>query len=110
MQKRLIFILLFSSLLLTACIKPYTPSVQQGNILTQDDVKQLKIGMSKDDVQYLLGAPVLQSTFADNQWDYIYTYQPIDNGPVKEKHINLFFNNQSKLVDIQADLTPQRIQ
>ncbi|NNM58430.1 MAG: outer membrane protein assembly factor BamE [Legionellales bacterium] len=110
MQKRLIFIFLCLSLLVTGCIKPYTPSIQQGNILTQEDVAKLKLGMSKDDVQYLLGVPVLQSTFTDNQWDYIYTYQPVRNSTVKEEHVSLFFNDQSRLIKIQANLTPQRIQ
>ncbi|MBY0545035.1 MAG: outer membrane protein assembly factor BamE [Gammaproteobacteria bacterium] len=109
MQKRLIFILLLLSAALTGCIKPYTPSVQQGNIITAENVANLKLGMSEDDVQYALGEPVLQSTFNNDQWDYIYTYQPKDNGPVEEKRVSLFFNSQKNLVKIDANLTPQHI-
>lgn len=109
MSKRLIVTLILSTAMLAGCIKPYTPSVQQGNIISQDQVSQLKLGMSQDDVQYLLGEPILQPTFANNQWDYVYTYQPIDNAPVKEKHVSLFFNNQGQLINIKSELTPQQI-
>jgi outer membrane protein assembly factor BamE len=109
MQKRLILALLASSILLSGCIKPYTPSIQQGNIISQQDVAQLKLGMSQNDVQYLLGEPILQSTFNNNQWDYVYTYEPIDNGPIKERRLSLYFNAQGNLIKIQDNLTPQQI-
>ncbi|MFN7096964.1 MAG: outer membrane protein assembly factor BamE, partial [Gammaproteobacteria bacterium] len=109
MQKRLLLTLLVSSVLLTGCIKPYTPSIQQGNVISQKDVAQLKLGMSENDVQYLLGQPVLQSTFNNDRWDYIYTYEGIDNGPIKERRLSLFFNDQGNLIKIQDDLTPQPV-
>jgi outer membrane protein assembly factor BamE len=88
---------------LSACIKPYTPSVQQGNDVTQQQVAQLKLGMSQDDIQYLMGQPILQPTFNNNQWDYIYTYQPPDQGPISEKRISLYFNSQGQLIRIKDD-------
>lgn len=104
MQKRFLLSLAVC-LLLTGCLRPYTPSIQQGNIISQDEISQLKIGMSQDDVQYLLGQPVLQQTFASNQWDYVYTYQPKNGRTIQEQRLSLFFNNSGKLVNIQTNST-----
>lgn len=109
MQKRLILTLLATSILLTGCLKPYTPSVQQGNVISEKDVAQLKLGMNESDVQYLLGLPVLQSTFNNNQWDYVYTHQAKDNGKITERRLSLYFNAQGNLIKIQDNLTPQQI-
>lgn len=100
MQKP-ILLLLAISVLLTGCLRPYTPSIQQGNIISTDQIKQLKIGMSQDDVQYLLGQPILQPTFNNNQWNYIYTYQAKNAGPMQEQRLSLWFNDQGKLTHIQ---------
>lgn len=60
--------------LLSGCswLSPYKQAVQQGNILDEDAIKQLKIGMSQAQVTYLLGTPLLKSPNNPNQWDYIY--------------------------------------
>jgi outer membrane protein assembly factor BamE len=86
---------------LSGCLKPYTPSIQQGNIITPAIVEQLKTGMTQDDVQYLIGAPILSPTFETNTWHYVYTYQPKDSHKVEEKRLILTFNGQGKLVQIE---------
>lgn len=90
------------SFLLAGCIKPYTPPIQQGNVITPADIAKLKIGMSKDDVQYILGQPILQPTFNNNEWDYLYTYEPKDEAPIKEQQLSLFFNNDGRLINFQT--------
>ena len=51
----------------------YRLDVQQGNLVTQDQVAKVKPGMSRLDVRNLLGTPLLQDAFSGNRWDYIYT-------------------------------------
>ena len=51
----------------------YRLDVQQGNLVTQDQVAKVKPGMSRLDVRNLLGTPLLQDAFNGNRWDYIYT-------------------------------------
>lgn len=51
----------------------YKPDVQQGNVLSSDRVSALKIGMNQDEVSYLLGNPVLENTFANQDTVYVYT-------------------------------------
>lgn len=109
MLKHRIIMLCLLTLGLTGCLKPYTPSVQQGNDVTQQQIAQLKLGMSQDDVQYLMGQPILQSTFNNNQWDYVYTYQPKDQGPISEKRLSLYFNAQGQLIRIKNEVSDAKV-
>jgi outer membrane protein assembly factor BamE len=51
----------------------YRLDIQQGNLVTQEQVAKVKPGMSRLDVRNLLGTPLLQDAFNANRWDYIYT-------------------------------------
>lgn len=53
-------------------LQPYRPDVQQGNIVTKDMVEQLRPGMTRDQVRFLLGTPMLTDVFHQDRWDYTY--------------------------------------
>ncbi len=53
-------------------LRPYRPDVQQGNIVTKDMVEQLRPGMTRDQVRFLLGTPMLTDIFHQDRWDYPY--------------------------------------
>lgn len=55
---------------LTGCV--YRMDIQQGNYLDGKTVKQLKVGMTRSQVRYLLGTPMVPSTFDIDRWDYLY--------------------------------------
>ncbi len=109
MQKSLLSTLLIITILLSACLRPYTPAVQQGNVITPEMVSQVKVGMTQDEVQYLLGAPVLQPTFDNSRWDYIYTYKAKSSPVVEEKSVSVYFNSEGKVTRIQNDLTSKKL-
>lgn len=67
-------------------------TVQQGNVITQDMIDRLKPGMTRSQVTFVMGEPVLRHTFDDNRWDYIYTLQ-IPGYYNVEKKVSLFFEN-----------------
>lgn len=71
-------------------VKPYHAPIQQGNILEAKTVQQLAMGMSKSEVEDLLGTPVLYNAFADNYWTYVYTNQ-VDGGKIEKKQLALYF-------------------
>lgn len=73
--------------------------VHQGNILSQEQVNQLKPGMSKQQVSYLLGSPMVTDTFHQERWDYIYSFQAGGQERV-QKRLSLFFKGDqlSRLV------------
>ena len=56
----------------------YKLSVQQGNVITQEMVDRLKPGMTRNQVEFVMGKPVLGDPFNDDQWVYIYTLEVPD--------------------------------
>jgi len=91
-----------ASLLLTGCtwIPVYHPDAQQGNIFTSHDAARLKVGMSQEQVLYVLGAPVLKQNFVLNRWDYVYTFKT-RRKPMEEKRLTLYFK-ENRLVKIDG--------
>ncbi len=57
--------------LLVGCT-PHRVEIRQGNYLTQEVIEQLEVGMTRDQVRYLLGTPVVASPFHPDRWDYVY--------------------------------------
>jgi outer membrane protein assembly factor BamE len=79
-------------------------TVQQGNIVSQDMIDKLQIGMSKTQVQYILGTPLVIDTFDPSRWDYYYTKVDSNNNKT-EQQISLRFNRDSSLLSIEGDLS-----
>jgi|TARA_B100000959_G_scaffold132100_1_gene138460 outer membrane protein assembly factor BamE len=107
------FILIFISLcLLCACSRSYDGGfnapllhkidIQQGNVVDQEMLDQLKPGMDKKQVKFIMGTPVLIDPFHSERWEYIYSFQ--EGGTVREqRHITLHFEND-KLAYISGDI------
>lgn len=70
----------------------YRIDVQQGNVITQDMLAQLKPGMDKAKVRYIMGTPLIIDTFHDDRWDYVYTFQK-GGGERVERHVTLYFKD-----------------
>ena len=107
MKTLLIVILSVFVLLITACSKDKIPGVyridiQQGNDVTQDMVNKLEAGMSKSQVAYIMGTPLLIDTFHPNRWDYIYSFHP-GNGQREQRRLTLFFTAEETLSHIEGD-------
>ncbi|HYW76834.1 MAG TPA: outer membrane protein assembly factor BamE [Gammaproteobacteria bacterium] len=82
-------------LLLTAlaagCV--YVPPVTQGNYLKQSDLKQLKVGMTTKQVEYLFGKPALPDPFEKNVWRYVYYDKPGARSPASVYRLTVYFKN-----------------
>jgi outer membrane protein assembly factor BamE len=72
----------------------YQMPVQQGNIITEDMVDQLQLGMSKSQVRYVLGTPLLTDMFHTNRWDYTYTMRR-SHSPMEIKRLTLYFEEDA---------------
>lgn len=71
----------------------YKIDVQQGNIVTQDMVDKLKPGMTKSQVRFVLGTPLIVDAFRDNRWDYVYMRQ--EKGElIEQERLTIFFENE----------------
>ncbi len=85
------------ALILTACssanvpISPYRIDVQQGNALEQESVDKLKPGLSRSQVRFLLGTPLLVDPFHGNRWDYVYNYRKAGR-LTESRRLVLFFD------------------
>jgi len=86
-------------------VHEYKIDIQQGNVLTQDMVAQLKPGLTKDQVRFVLGTPVLMDMFHANRWDYVYRYQKGSNGEVEMRKFSTFFDADGKLTRVAGDVT-----
>lgn len=87
------------ALALSACGLVYKQNIQQGNILDEDDVGQLDIGMTKRQVQVLLGSPSVQSPFHDDRWDYVNTFSRRGEKPIKRTLTLRFEDNRLASVE-----------
>ena len=63
------------AMIVTSCALPrvYKVTVQQGNVITQKMVDSLKPGMTREQVAYVMGEPVIKNPFDQDRWDYVYT-------------------------------------
>jgi outer membrane protein assembly factor BamE len=95
------------ALALTACappttVKPYRIDIQQGNYVTQEMVSQLKPGMSKEQVRYILGTPLITDIFHGERWDYVFYREPAYQRR-EERKLSVFFE-EDKLVRVEGDV------
>lgn len=76
-----------------AQLKSYRVLVQQGNVIDESKVDALKINMTKEQVTFLLGEPVVNNIFNKNRWDYVY-YRKRDPEETKLNMISIFFDGE----------------
>ena len=99
MKTVLIYTFSFFALFISGCAKDKIPGVyridiQQGNDITQDMISQLKPGMTKNQVAYVMGTPLIIDTFHPDRWDYIYSFHP-GNGQREQRRITIYFKGES---------------
>lgn len=99
MQNTLAY-LLASMVLLTSACTMHRIDIQQGNIITPDMIQELKIGMSKAEVRFLMGTPLIIDAFNEDRWVYLYSMQP-GKGPSEKHHLIVEFE-QDKLVNFEG--------
>ncbi len=87
-------------------IQPYRPDVQQGNVVTKEMVDQLRDGMSRDQVRFLLGTPLLTDVFHTDRWDYVYYLQRGKGDEKQLRHLVVRFTND-RLASYQSDPMPE---
>jgi outer membrane protein assembly factor BamE len=104
------------SLLLGGCVsrdpnrsgilEPYRFSLPQGNYVTQEMVDQLKPGMNREQVRFVMGSPLLISGFRNDRWDYVFRFQ-YPNRKAELRRVVVRFENE-RVAAIDADALPQR--
>ena len=96
--------------LLAACtykpafINEYKIDIQQGNVLTQEMVAQLRPGQTREQVRFLLGSPMIADIFHQQRWDYVYRYQNGQTGAVESRKFAVFFDADGRLERLGGDV------
>ena len=98
MKKILIIII---SLLIYSCSNTnlYRVTITQGTVFAQEDVDKLEIGMTKDQVSFVMGQPSFENFFEKNVWNYIYMITTGDNVDM-EKKVKLIFDEKNLLSEV----------
>jgi outer membrane protein assembly factor BamE len=89
--------ILIPALLLSCCLvsgcSVYRPTIQQGNILDRDEIAKLKPGMSRRQVIFVVGTPLLEDPFHHDRWDYVHTVKNGKTQLTTIQHLTLYFKN-----------------
>lgn len=105
------FLVLASVISISACSIPrlqfpgvYKVDIQQGNIITQEMIDELRPGMTKRQVIFVMGTPLVRDPYHQDRWDYIYSYQP-GGGIRGQEGVTMFFENDL-LTHFTGDFKP----
>lgn len=105
MNSKISFLLAIIAFGLTACIslKPYQASVQQGNIINNSSLKEVRYGMTKEEILYLLGTPMITDPFNEERWDYFYSNKNRNKNETTTRRVTAMFEG-GKLVELKGDV------
>ena len=95
-------------LLLSSCIRPYQPDIQQGNILNNSNIKELRYGMTKQEVLFILGTPMVIDPFNEARWDYYYSKRNNAKQETTTRLITAIFDGD-KLIELRGDVSLDQV-
>jgi outer membrane protein assembly factor BamE len=87
-------------------LEPYRTGLPQGNYLTREQVDQVRPGMNRDQVRFLLGTPLLDHIFHTGRWDYVFSYRH-PNGRTELRRVVVMFSDD-RVSEVVADPIPLR--
>jgi outer membrane protein assembly factor BamE len=98
--------IVLAALLVSSCnlITPYRLEIQQGNVVTQEMIAKLQPGMSRSQVRFALGTPLVVDPFRQDRWDYVYLL--LKQGEIKERRRIIVVFKDDKLVGFEGDVIP----
>lgn len=101
-HSRIFMAALLAAALAGCSVGPYRIDVQQGNMVTQEMVGKLKPGMTRSQVRFVMGSPLIADAFHGDRWDYVYRYQKAGT-LVEERRVALFFDGET-LKEVKGDV------
>jgi outer membrane protein assembly factor BamE len=94
-----------AALVLPACV--YRIVIQQGNLLDDEDVAQVDLGMTRSQVQFLLGTPMIADSFHRDRWDYAYYFRRGRSPDAIQRWFVVYFDNDRVTrIDRAVELQP----
>lgn len=103
MRKFTILALILSSLALaSACV--YRANISQGNLIDQKDLDQVAVGMTRNQVRFLLGTPMIDDPFHADRWDYVYYLKVGRKDATFKRWVSIVFDSNA-VSEIRKDQT-----
>lgn len=90
---RPVFIMSVLAVLLCGCLTVYKAEIQQGNVVTQEMIDKLKPGMTRSQVKFVLGTPLVTDLFHPMRWDYYYYLRPANTKTAEAQRLTVIFKN-----------------
>ena len=85
----------------------YRANIAQGNVVKEEDLAQVEIGMTRNQVRFLLGTPMIADPFHQDRWDYVYYLKIGRNDAAAKRWISVFFEDDVvSLIRPDQDLDP----
>jgi len=86
-------------------VTPYRIEIQQGNYVSQDMIAKLRRGMSREQVRFVLGTPLVADMFHADRWDYVF-YRETPGKPRESRRVSVLFKND-RLESVEGDVVSQ---
>jgi outer membrane protein assembly factor BamE len=83
---------------MSGCI--YRMPIQQGNFLEDKEINQITVGMTRTQVRYLLGTPMVADPFENSRWDYVFTLKKGNKEIISRRHFIVYFDGD-KVVKLE---------
>ncbi len=100
MKKIRLPVLLLIAIAVSGCV--YRASISQGNLIKQEDLDQVTVGMTRNQVRFLLGTPLIDDPFHADRWDYVYYLKVGRNDAAFERWVTILFSDD-RVSEIRKD-------
>ena len=71
------------------CVRSYQMEVQQGNVISAEQIEKINPGVSRDEVRFILGTPLIEDPFHAQRWDYFYSLDPGKGQPLAQHRLSI---------------------
>ena len=90
-------------------LAPYRIDIQQGNVVEASQIAQLRAGLTREQVRFVLGTPLITDVFHEDRWDYVYYVDRRSTSEREQGRASLFFAQGGLLERWTADVAPSRV-
>ncbi len=88
-----ILLVILTSITLAGCVRSYRVEIQQGNVISAEQIEKLTPGTSRNEVRFILGTPLIVDPFHAERWDYFYSLDPAKGEQVTKYRLSIWFEN-----------------
>jgi len=88
-----ILLVILTSITLAGCVRSYRVEIQQGNVISAEQLEKLTPGTSRNEVGFILGTPLIVDPFHAERWDYFYSLDPAKGEQVTQYRLSIWFEN-----------------